>query len=78
MAYPPYLQTNFKLTFARIDCFLGYLSLLDLGIGLYGELVLDFLVGIRYFGLLLVFFGQSKGCRPRQLLYVFNTVVLAA
>lgn len=77
-AYPPRLQLNYKFTFARIDGFLSYLSLLDLGIGLDGELILYFLVGIRYLGLLLVLLGQSKGGRPRQFLYIFNTVVLAA
>lgn len=54
------------------------LALLDLGVGLDGKLVFNFLVGICYFCLLLVFLSQSKGCRPSQFLYVFNTVVLAA
>ena len=67
-----------ELTFAGIDGLLGDLALLDLGVGLYRELVLDLLVGIRHFRLLLVLLGQPKGSRPRQFLYVFNTVVLAA
>ena len=78
MAYPPHLKIYYKFTFARIDGFLSYLALLDLSVGLDGKLVFNFLVRIGYFSLLLVFLGQSKGGRPRQFLYVFNTVVLAA
>lgn len=44
------------ITFAGIDGLLSDLPLLNLGIGLNGELVFYFLVGVGYFCLLLILF----------------------